>query len=315
MKCLDSGTKKDIFNSLVYWLSRPYVMLLAAAFLLTPSSSLLHALESGADFLNIGAASRASAMGSAYTAMAADPTAMYYNPAGLALAGREASITHSAMPLGGAYEFGAAAFPLGGLKAGVSYTRMDHGSLDGRSADGSSAGGFSAGDKALGLGLAGRSGAFSLGATVKFLSSDIAGYSASAMAFDLGASHRSPSSPLKLGLAVRNLGSGFKYAQKREALPLAMSAGAAYELLPAMNLSAEFTRMVNERRNSFAIGTEYGLMGGFALRGGFAAASSASQGAMTGGIGFATGAMKLDYSFSPFGDFDTTKKLSLTMGF
>ncbi|MDA8243618.1 MAG: PorV/PorQ family protein [Elusimicrobia bacterium] len=315
MKCLDSGTKKDVLNSIIYWLSRPYALLLAAAFLLTPSSSLLHALESGADFLNIGAASRASAMGSAYTAMAADPTAMYYNPGGLALSARGAAITHSAWALGGSYDFAAAAFPVAGLKAGVSFTRLDHGSLDGRGADGSSSGGFSASDKALGLGLAGSSGGFSLGAAVKFLSSDIAGYGASAVAFDLGAVHKLASSPLKLGLAVRNLGSGFKYAEKREALPLSMSAGASLAVLPTMNLAAEFTRMVNERRNTFSIGTEYALLGGLALRGGYAASASGSQGAMSGGIGFSAGSMKLDYSFSPFGDFDTTRKLSLAMAF
>jgi hypothetical protein len=315
MKSLDGGTKKDLLNSLVYWLSRPYALALAAVFMFIPSSSLLQALESGADFLNIGAGARASSMGSAYTALASDPSAMYYNPAGLALSERGAAITHASWALDGAYDFAAAAFPVGGFKAGVSFTRLDHGGMDGRGADGGSSGGFTASDKALGLGVAGNTGGFNLGATVKFLSSSIAGYGASAVAFDLGAVHKLAAAPVTFGFAVRNMGAGMKFVDKREALPLAISAGAAFAVLPAMSLAAEFTRMVNEKRNSFSIGTEYGLAGGLALRGGYAAAAGGAQGAMSGGIGFNAGPLKLDYSFSPFGDFDTTKKFSLAMGF
>ena len=84
MKCLDGETKKDLLNSLVYWLSRPYALALAAAFVFTPATQLAQALESGADFLNIGAGARASALGSAYTALADDANSIYYNPAGLA---------------------------------------------------------------------------------------------------------------------------------------------------------------------------------------------------------------------------------------
>lgn len=315
MKSLDAGTKKDLFNSLIYWLSRPYALALAAAFLFTPCTSLLHALESGADFLNIGAGARASAMSSAYTALASGPEAMHYNPGGLALAGRGAAITHAAWAIDGSYDFAAAAFPVAGIKAGVSFTRLDHGGLDGRSADRGGTGGFSASDKAFALGLAGSTGGLSLGGSAKFLSSNIAGYSASGVAFDLGAVHKLSAAPVTLGLAVRNLGPGLKYAETREPLPTSMSAGAAVAVLPSVSLAAEFTRFLNDRKNSFSIGTEYGLAGGLALRGGYAAAAGSDQGALSGGLGLRAGSMMLDYSFTPFGDFDTTKKFSLSMAF
>jgi len=314
MACLDGGTKKDLLNGLVYWLSRPYAFALLAAFLLVPSTRMARALESGADFLNIGAGARASGLGSAYTALADDANAVYYNPGGLALARREVSLMHASWALDGGYDFAAAALPAGPFTAAISFTRLDHGELEGRAADGAGAGGFSAADKAVGVALARNLGAFSLGGGVKYVSSYIAGYSASAVAFDLGAMARLRSAPVTLGLAARNLGAGLKYAERREPLPLSLNAGAAWAVLPSVNLAAEVGRLVRDRVTTFSVGTEYAL-GALALRGGYAAGAAGGDGAMCGGLGFKAGSMKLDYSFSPFGSLDTTRRFSLSMAF
>lgn len=315
MKCLDGGTKKDILNGLIYWLSRPYVLAAALAFLLVPSPQLARALESGADFLNIGAGARASAMGSAYTALSSDANSIYYNPGGLALARREVSMMHSAWALGGSYDFLAAAFPAGGLKAAVSFTRLDHGDLDARGPGRESAGTFAASDKALGLALAKDLGGVSLGGGAKLLSSSIAGYEASAVAFDLGAVKKFARSPVTLGLAVRNMGRGLKFMDRREALPLTVNAGAAYAVMPSVNLAAEVSRQVRDRRTVVSVGTEYGVGGMLALRGGYAAGGRTADGALSGGVGFSAGSLRMDYSFAPFGGLDTTRKFSLSMGF
>ena len=314
MISLDGETKKDCVNSLLYWLSRPYMLALAAAFMLVPSVKIAQALESGADFLNIGASARASAMGSAYTALSDGSNSIYYNPGGLALAKREVSLMHAAWALDGSYDFASAAFPVAGYTGAVSFTRLGHGSFDGRGAGGESSGGFAASDKAFGLGLARMAGGFSLGLGAKLLSSSIAGYEASTFAFDVGAVRKLASAPVTLGVAVRNMGRGLKFLNKRENLPLTVSAGAAFAVLPSVNLAAEVSRLVYDKRTSFAIGTEYGLTSNLALRGG-AAQSAGSQAAMTGGIGFRAGSLMLDYSFSPFGELDTTRKFSLSMGF
>lgn len=315
MKCLDRETKKDLPNSLVYWLSRPYALALAAAFLLVPSTQLARALESGADFLNIGAGARASALGSAYTALADDANSIYYNPGGLAFAKREVSVMHAAWALDGSYDFAAAVFPAGGFKAAVSFTRLDHGGLEGRGAGRERSGGFSAGDKAAGLALARDFGGFSLGAGAKLLSSSIAGYSASAVAFDLGAVKKLSGTPVTLGLAARNMGRGMKFIDKREHLPLSVNAGAAVAVLPSVSLAAEVSRLVHDKKTSFCVGTEYGLAGALSLRGGYAASAAGEAGSMSGGVGFSAGPLKMDYSFAPFGGFDTTRKFSLSMAF
>ena len=315
MNGLDRDTEKDLLNSLLYWLTRPYAAALALAFLLLPSVTLLRALESGADFLNIGPGARASAMGAGNPALASDAGALYYNPAGLAGMRRGAALTHTAWALDGSYDFAAAAFPAGAFTGGIAFTRLDHGSFDARDGAGGSSGGFSASDKALSLAGAAKAGSFGFGAGVKLLASDIAGYSATAVALDLGATHRAAGSPLTLGLAVRNLGAGYKFLDTREQLPLTFSAGAALAVLPGVNLAAEYSRLVRERRGTFSVGTEYGLASGLALRGGYAAALGGGQGSLSGGVGLNAGRFTLDYSFAPFGDFDTTRKLSLAMAF
>lgn len=315
MRCLDGGVKKDLLNSLIYWLSRPYAFVLFAAFLLVPSTQLARALESGAEFLSIGAGARASGMGSAYTALSDDSNSIYYNPGGLALAKREVSLMHSAWALGGSYDFAAAAFPAGDYKTAVSFTRLDHGTLEGRGAGGERSGGFGASDKAVGLAVARGFGGFSLGAGIKYISSSIAGYTASALAFDLGAVKKLAGAPVTLGLAARNLGRGLKYADKRENLPLTLNAGAAWAVLPSINLAAEVERLVHDRRTSFSVGTEYALANSLALRGGYAAGSGGAPGAMCGGLGFNAGQFRMDYSFAPFGSLDTTRKFSMSMAF
>lgn len=312
---LDGETKKDFVNSLLYWLSRPYMLALAAAFMLIPSVQIARALESGVDFLNIGASARASAMGSAYTALSDGSNSIYYNPGGLALAKREVSLMHAAWALDGSYDFASAAFPVAGFTGALSFTRLGHGSFDGRGAGRESSGGFAASDKAFGLGLARTAGGFSLGVGAKLLSSSIAGYEASTFAFDMGAVRKLASAPVTLGLAVRNMGRGLKFLNKRENLPLTVSAGAAFAVLPSVNLAAEVSRLVYDKRTSFAVGTEYGLANNLALRGGYAAQGTGTPAAMTGGIGFRAGSMMLDYSFTPFGELDTTRKFSLSMAF
>ena len=72
-------TNKDWANSVIYWLSRPYVLLLTIAFIFTPIPHIASALESGSDFLNIEIGAKPGAMGSAYTAMSNDVNSIYYS--------------------------------------------------------------------------------------------------------------------------------------------------------------------------------------------------------------------------------------------
>lgn len=318
-------TKKNIdwANSMVYWLSRPYVLLLAFAFILTPAPHIASALESGADFLNVEMGARPGAMGSAFTAMSTDVNSIYYNTAGLAFMDkREVSFMHADGMMDNSYDFAAMAFPIKDFKAAFSFAKFTHGTFDTRSADRSSAGNFDASDMVMSFALARKiTGHSSLGMAVKFLSSNIANYSANAVAFDMGITQRIKDMPMALGLSVRNLGYGMKFINERENLPLSINAGAAIGIASAVNLSVDIKRMVYDEKTFLSFGTEYNVMGGLSLRGGYSsmALDGGSQdiaGSISGGIGLKTASnMTLDYSFTPMGEFETVNKLSLSYNF
>jgi len=91
----------QLISSLFYRFQRP-AFVLAGAIVLFISPLSLNAQNvdgpgtTSADFVKIGMGARAAGMGDAFTAVADDATAMYWNPAGLVLArGTEFSLTHA----------------------------------------------------------------------------------------------------------------------------------------------------------------------------------------------------------------------------
>lgn len=321
MKTIEIKTKKAWDNSLVYWLSRPYVLFLAAFFIFTPSCHIASALESGADFLNIEMGARPGAMGSAYTAMSSDVNSIYYNPAGLAFMNkREISFMHADGMLDNSYDFAAIAFPVKNYTAAFALTKFSHGVFETRGADRYSGGNFDASDKIMTMALAKNINKnSSLGVGIKFLSSNIANYSANALAFDIGINHHVKSLPLSLGVSVRNMGYGMKFIDKRENLPLSVNAGAALNILPGINFAVDVKQMVYNKETFISFGTEYNIMGSMSLRGGYSKMSLNSRQNITsnlsGGIGLKASNMKIDYSFTPMGEFETINKLSLSYNF
>ncbi len=144
--------------------------------------------NSGASFLKIGVGARASGIGSAYTAIADDVTALYWNPAGLAqMRKKEIAATHTELFADTRYDFIGYAMPLGSVIArtvansdrakqsdqiatsgrqgdlprddkrlvfGVGATYLSQGSIEGRSENRTQTSDFSANDLAVTLGLA-----------------------------------------------------------------------------------------------------------------------------------------------------------------
>ena len=83
---------------------------------------------------------------------------------------------------------------------------------------------------------------------------------------------------------------------------------------PRGGLGAKFARaLVSEIVVSFPFGRAELTAASRALID--AAATGDGLGAMTGGVGFNAGSFRMDYSFAPFGGFDTTRRFSLSMGF
>ncbi len=293
---------------------------------------------SGASFLKLGVGARALGFGSAYTAIAEDSTALYWNPAGLAFVQRkEVSATHAELFAGSRSDFlsyAQTARRAGSMESlfsfGVSALYLNQAELDGRSEDRGATGDFNAGDLAVTFGGAKTVRSLSLGAGVKVIRSQIAGETASGLALDLGTVWKTPGSKLQLGAAVQNLGPQMKFVQDNYALPLTLSGGAGYQVARGLLMSADLKTRPYDSKTSLSFGTEFAPVSMFALRCGYLAEGAASKAPVSGeglgknaanltGFGFGLGLKfsraTLDYAFTPSGELGNSQRLSLAVKF
>src|SRR5689334_22693157 len=108
--------------------------------------------SSGAVFEKIGVGARAAGMGGAFSALADDITALYWNPAGIArLKGINAGASYTAWFAGITHNFIAGVVPISDrYRFGVSLTVLDNGSLSKATIDkDANSGTFNANDLAL----------------------------------------------------------------------------------------------------------------------------------------------------------------------
>jgi len=309
-----------------------FILLFPLSFLSVPAFAGSPAGASGAQFLEIEPGARPAGMGYAFAAVADDPNAVYYNPAGLGnLKHIEATGMEDQYFQGVNYDFAALAVPISRLAkdsnanygvAAASIYNLTVGGIPQRGTTEtlSPEGTFSSQDYAYAMSYAyalGDSG-LSLGGTVKIVQSDLDGYNASGEAFDAGALYRKDK--LSLAAGVRDLGPGYGFAGQTDPLPRTWFLGAAYVILPGWTAAVEgdFPRDADP---SYSFGTEYSyaftkkisgsLRGGYASQnvdgGGYAGAT------VGGGLGY--GGVRFDFAFVPFGDLGNEYQYSLTMRF
>ncbi len=279
------------------------------------------ALDSGATFLKIDTDARAVSMGSAYTALASGVGSIGYNPAGLSAAsGVELGFSHANWIMDSMHDFAGVAVPMKtpGLVLGMGITRFSNGSMESRGEDRSAGANFSSYDQAVSLISARRVGGSRLGLAVKYIESEIAGERANAVAVDLGLSRALRGLPLTVGFSVQNLGTSMKYIDQKDPLPLSLSAGVMFSVVPGINLAMDLRRRVYDRQNSVSIGTEYGVLKGFALRTGYlmnnGLAGTRNKG-LSAGAGLNIGGMGVDYAFTPFGELGNAQRITLKTEF
>ncbi len=283
-----------------------------------------------ADFLNIGVGARAIGMGGAYTAVADDATAMYWNPAGLSrVVAKTATFMDAPYIANSSLDYGAYAQNLGKWGAiGASVDYFSAGSID-QTQNYQNVGTFSPYDMAVSLGYAytfkktGFLGGYSVGLAAKYIESKILSV-ASAEAVDLGL--LSPAydvygRPLKLAFGVSNLGTDMNFGSLAEPLPLTIKAGSSYKILKnwLASLDIAFPRGGNPY---FNLGTEYGIwkdaVWSFAGRAGYSSYMLNSIDGFEGpsfGAGMGYHDLAVDYAFVPFGGLGQAQRISLTYDF
>jgi len=164
-----------------------------------------------APFLGIGAGPRAISMGGAFVAIAGDPTALYWNPAGIARNGlTECFMEHTNYLLGTSYNFFAAVVALDEDNAiGLSVTNLAYGSSDVTTVaqpDGTGET-WDANDWSIGLSYARNlTDRFSIAGTAKMIIQQIWRESATGFALDAGLLYITPINNLKIGMEMANFG-------------------------------------------------------------------------------------------------------------
>ncbi|HEY5038251.1 MAG TPA: PorV/PorQ family protein [bacterium] len=273
---------------------------------------------SGADFLRIDSGARSQGMGSAFTAVADDVTALTWNPAGIALLEHpEAGYLRMLYLSDIAYNFGGIAIPLPlgentlGLGIGVINLGTTFDSTLGI------APAVSVGDNSFSLSLAYRiKNLVSFGITGKYILQNIAGYNSGAFGGDFGVLV-TPGDRFRIGAGIFNLGQTVQFISSGDPLPLTGRLGLAYTVLQVPHhsilLSVDNTYLFQTQSYQYAGGFEYWYDKALAVRAGYT--GDATQGHWTVGAGINLKVAQLDYAYAPIGTLGDTHRLSLVFRF
>ncbi|HUI29374.1 MAG TPA: PorV/PorQ family protein [Candidatus Acidoferrales bacterium] len=164
-----------------------------------------------AGFLAIDVGPRGTAMGSAYVSVADDPTAMYWNPAGIArIDGFEASFSNTKWIADLSFNYAAAALSLGNFGSlGLNATFLTMGQIEQTTVDNPDGTGvfFDAASYSFGISYARNlTDQFAVGVSGKYINERLYNESATGFALDVGALFDTHLDGLKLGMSISNYG-------------------------------------------------------------------------------------------------------------
>ena len=293
------------------------ILLALALATLAPGGAFAATGEAGFAFLKLGIGARPMGMGSSYVALADDPTAIYWNPAGLAVAeGAQVAVMHNEWIQDFRQEFAAVSRSMGAGTLGLGVSGFYTSQLESRDDVGNLTGHFGFNDIAV-------TGAFAhrfphqaaLGVGVKYIREMIDQESASAVAFDLGGRMGIGQTGVTLAAAAQNLGGDATFIAESFPLPMTLRAGAALSrgiksLDGKGSLSAELRKSRGED-SRFHIGGEFEYKERVALRAG--AKFGYDDESLSFGLGLIQRRFHFDYALVPLSsNLGTSHFFSLT---
>jgi hypothetical protein len=304
-----------------------------------------------AQFLKISAGARAVGMGGAYTALANDINAIYWNPAGLARIGGsgEATFNHAEWLAEIQYDFAAFSLNtgLGSFGLHVISLRTPEEKVRTLASPLGTGQVWDASSFALGASYARMlTDRFAIGMTGKYIQESLFNETSRGMAFDLGVVYQTPFEKLSLGAAITNFGSKLrldgrdiffnedplpeegsvdqvasKFRTESYEIPLTLRFGLALEVMNNENMKivvAADGSHPNDNTEHINSGVEVGMRNVLFVRGGYKALfqDNSEQGlTLGGGLRYdAVGInVKLDYGWADFGRLDTVQFVSFSI--
>jgi len=310
---------------------------------------------SAAPFLTIQQGARASAMGGAFVAIASDPSALFWNPAGIArLEGIQVMFDHTIWIADINYNFLGVSFDIGDIGsvgASVTASAIDEMNVTTVAEPNGTGQLFRVQDVAASVAIAlSLTDNFSIGFNPKFISQSIWETNASAVAIDMGILYRTPFEGFTLGMAIQNFGPKMKMTGQSNlvlydanlestgnngripanletdewALPLYFRVGVAYTpVLGEMHkLNLEVDAVVpSDNYQSVNVGAEYVFNDLFAIRAGYKSLFlEESEESFTLGAGIqhrfvGNLGIKVDYAYQDFGRLANAQKFTVGMTF
>jgi len=267
-------------------------------------------------FLKLHGGVRAAAMGEAFVAVADDPSALHWNPAGMGqIKSAEFSSTYSSWFDGASFTSLTLVRPFYlGHSGGIMFNNLDAGAIEETTLSQPGGTGRTFSPFALTTTLAychRLNTVLSLGFSGKYLREDIDDSSMRGYAFDLGALFRL-SKKLSFGFTVKNIGT---FHGIDNALPLSYRAGISLRPTDALLLAGDLD-LPNDNRSTFHLGAEYGFNELFCGRIGYNTRAEDNAGGNLGlGTGIRREGMKFDYAYLPFGDLGDTHRISFGLSF
>jgi Type IX secretion system protein PorV len=244
---------------------------------------------SSAPFLELEQGARPIGMGGAYAAVADDADSIWWNPAGLAHAGREVTIddVQYIQNINSQYIAGCAPLPNGMGTLGASFTYFTVPGIQGYNSSGAPTGNLAdyayAVSVAYGVSLTKE---LSIGANLKGLGETLDTTNASGFAADVGAQYRVGA--FGAGFSAQNLGPSLKVGSVSSPLPEDLRGGVFYAPLSSLTLALddEFPR---DQDSVIHIGGEWQIVPVFGIRLGYEASNTpGTANGLTAGFNFTT---------------------------
>ncbi len=280
----------------------------------------------GVQFLKIGVSPRADAIGGAFTAIADDASAVYYNPAGLVqIENRELMLSYIQYPADITHSFAAFTMPLkfGGV-VGFGYYGLDAGDMSRTDYKYPYGDGTTFGAKGYAVSVSyGRflTDRFSVGATFKLVDELLEIERATGWAADVGTIYNTGFRNFKITMLISNFGPDMRHIAEEFPLPINFRFGGAVDILDSPKhhavLAIEGSHPA-DNRESYSAGVEYIFNNFASFRLGDRFEYDLGGLSVGGGLTFKFAERykaRVDYAFQDFKALDKVQRFSLTVDF